>query len=154
MATTTRKAGGRRPPANGRPGPVTPKTARARRVRPFGDIDPGDVESEWGPLVNFHAGSHSCLTLIGADFAGWDVHPDVTDDNAVPGQWKAKRAKTSSDLELQVLLRATKAPKLHNSRDGADPPDGTLTITLTNSNADPPAVPVQVPVDYADDTPP
>lgn len=107
------------------------------------------VKAKDRPLVNYKVGKHSCLTLVGMNFTGWDVQPDVKDKSPTKGEWKARKSQLGDPTqEMRIILTAKKAPKRDKDR---DPVDGTLTITLTSTST---TTPVDVQVDYANDDPP
>jgi hypothetical protein len=107
------------------------------------------VKAKDKPLVNAKVGTHSALTLVGMDFTGWDVKPDVADASPTPGKWKARKsAKGDPTKEMRIVLHCKQSPARH---DRTDPPDGTLTVTLTMGST---TTPTPVPVDYANDAPP
>ncbi len=105
------------------------------------------------PLVNSKKNNHSALTLVaddGTDLSNWDVLKDVKDKSPVTkGEWTANRKKQGDVAkEIRIILKNKTSPQ-----DGGfgDPPDGTLTITLTDDGGG--SHSTDVPVDYANGDP-
>jgi len=109
------------------------------------------ISAKAKPLINAKANTHSALTLEGMNFTDWKVTPKVPDNHS--GEWKAAPSNKQPDLtrELRLVLKCKTSPAKVGP-EKRDPPDGTLTITLTKSGST--DVTASVPVDYANDEPP